>query len=136
MNVFRLIFRIEIIISALSAAAALLVPQQFVAGFYPEGAVPAGVDLFRWYGALGVPFAWIFWRALDWEWEKLRDVVIAYLIGDVLYFFALVMTIQNGGTWGVSAISAAIITIVVGTTRVISLLRPSLLVKDVETVRV
>jgi type II secretory pathway component PulF len=84
---------------------------------------PLLVEAFRWFAIMTLVITYIMVRAL-WSGNEaaLRFVLEGYLLGDLLYFVALVQFVNTlGGTWAGGAIFAAGVTIFLATVRVIYL---------------
>lgn len=127
MKPFRLLFRAEALLNFFSGAYALAAPASFANMFMPASAPLANAELARWFGAMTIAFGFVLWRALDLEWPTLKTVIEAYLLGDVLYFFALIAFVGNGGAWTGASVFSTLSTIILGLARVICLSRPALL---------
>jgi hypothetical protein len=127
MKPLRLVFRAEVLINFLSGGYALLAPAAFANQFMPADSPLSNAEMARWFGAMTIAFGFVLWRALDGEWPALRIVIEAYLLGDVIFFLALVLFVINGGAWTNPAILTAGLTIFLAVCRVIGLSRPILL---------
>ncbi|MCC7208881.1 MAG: hypothetical protein IT323_16345 [Anaerolineae bacterium] len=127
MKPFRLLFRAEALLNFFSGGFAMLAPASFANMFMPADAPLANAEMARWFGAMTIAFGFVLWRALDLEWPTLKPVIEAYLLGDVLFFFALVAFVSNGGAWTGASVFSTLSTIILGVARVICLTRPALL---------
>lgn len=127
MKPFRLLFRAEALLNILSGAYALFAPASFANMFMPASAPLANAEMARWFGAMTIAFGYVLWRALDREWPTLQPVIEAYLLGDVVFFFALIAFVSNGGAWTGASVFSTLSTILLGVSRVICLSRPALL---------
>ncbi len=121
MQIARIIFYIEILLSSYAAVMDLINPADFVAQYTPQKVNGIPLEIIRWYGVQLVPLVYLEFTAL---WSKRDDwlawVLGAFLIGDILQIVLTVnyMLANPGTQWTSGFIFSLVVVVILAITRI------------------
>jgi len=125
MQIARIIFYIEILLSSYAAVMDLINPADFVSQYTPQKVNGIPLEIIRWYGVQLVPLVYLEFTAL---WSKRDDrlawVLGAFLIGDFLQIYSTVsyMLANPGTNWTFGFIFSLVVVVILAITRIYWLL--------------
>ena len=136
MKVYRTIYYGEVLLNLVSALLAILLPGYFLAQLTSPaaglsqpttslGQLPQSdlaIEMARWFGGLMVVLTWVGWRILrSRDQRALRNMLEAFLIGDIVHFFLLAQLLRVVGVFSLGACFDVVATVSLAISRILFL---------------